>query len=135
MINKDRIFKKEYAKELLTIAENDLVAANALKNDKNVRYETVLLMAQQAVKKSLKSVLCILQKPIPMTHDVYLIIDRLGEEHKPPHYEYLDDLTPYATIRRYKEEKFEITENDIAFTLNMVKDVLFWCNEKILKNA
>ena len=131
MSPKDRIYKKEYAKELLSVAINDLLAARALSGHKEVRGETVLLMVQQAIEKALKSVLCHNEKSIPMTHDLYGIVQRLGENNVPPYSEDLEELTPYATIRRYEEGRFEITYDDIKNSLTIADAILKWCKERI----
>jgi len=126
---KERIFKKSYAGELLAIAENDLVAARALATQTDVRPETTLMLAQQCVEKALKSALCALGKPIPMTHDLYAIVSRFDADNLPPHGYDLDDLTPYATIRRYEEGRFEITPDDIAAGITVCESVLKWCRQ------
>lgn len=131
MSTKDRIYKKEYAKELFRIGHNDLVAARALAQHAEVRGETVLMMAQQAIEKGLKSVLCYQEKSIPMTHDLYGIVQRLGSDHEPPYTEQLEELTPYATIRRYEEGRFEITAEDIANALTITEAIIKWCEKRI----
>ncbi len=95
--------KKEYSKELIHIAENDLISTKTLASNSEVRRETVLMMVQECIEKTLKAVLCALEFPLPQTHDLLVIIDRLGTENEPPMSDALDDLTPFATIRRYEE--------------------------------
>lgn len=131
MSPKDRIYKREYASELLRVAQNDLLAAKALRQHQEIRGETVLLMVQQAIEKGLKSVLCQLGKSVPMTHDLYGIVERLGKDHVPPFSEQLEELTPYATIRRYEEGRFEITEEDTSNSLLIADAVLSWCEEQL----
>lgn len=131
MSPKDRIYKKEYAKELLSVAENDILAAIALSQHSEVRGETVLLMVQQGIEKGLKSVLCYSGLPIPMTHDLYGIVQRLGTNYHPPYADQLEELTPYATIRRYEEGRFEITVEDIKHSVAMAESILKWCKQVI----
>lgn len=132
---KERVFKKAYAAELLRLADNDLVAARALAKEPTVRPETALLLAQQSVEKALKSVLCWTGKAVPLTHDIYALVDRLGPDAVPPHGHDLDDLTPYATIRRYEEGTFEIQAEDVAQMFAAVEDVLAWCKSMIEAKA
>lgn len=131
MAPKDRIYKKEYAKELLRVGHNDLVAAKALSQHDEVRGETVLLMVQQAIEKGLKSVLCHLGKSVPMTHDLYGIVQRLGSNYEPPFAEQIEELTPYATIRRYEEGRFEITGQDMANAIVIAEAIIKWCEERV----
>lgn len=123
---KDRIFKQEYAQELFKIAENDLVSAKTLAKNISVRRETVLMMVQQSVEKSLKSVLCRVAKPIPQTHDLQVLIERLGPDSVPPFSEELGDLTPFATMRRYEEGRFEILDEDLDLAFEAANKVLLW---------
>jgi|GEM_PF-4425948 len=51
-------FTKSYAHELLRIAKQDLDSAQFLSKQKSLRVENVFLLAQQALEKSLKAVLC-----------------------------------------------------------------------------
>lgn len=132
MSPKDRKFKKAYAKELLYVGRNDLVAARALSTHPEVRGETVLLMVQQAIEKGLKSVLCHHEKNIPMTHDLYVLVERLGEDHSPPYADLLDELTPYATIRPYENSRFNISEDDIKNALTLGEAILKWCEDRIV---
>ena len=118
----------------LDIAENDLQAGYVLWGDLLVRRETVLLMVQQSLEKSLKSVLCAIGKPIPVTYERYLLVERLSPAHVPPYAFELDDLTPYASIRRYEEGKFKVTEEDIRLAFEMAKQVIEWCEQKVAQS-
>jgi HEPN domain-containing protein len=131
MNSNERIFKREYAAELLQIAENDLVAAAALAPIKGVRKETVLFHVEQSVEKALKSVLCYLGKPVPFTHDLYAIIQRFDESNMPPGGFALHDLTPFATIRRYEEGNYLIEENDISIAIDSGELVLAWARKEL----
>lgn len=55
---KAQIYKPEYGKELLRIAEGDLASASALHETKKGRKENVGYLAQQSIEKALKAVLC-----------------------------------------------------------------------------
>jgi HEPN domain-containing protein len=128
---KARIYKRTYAPQLLSIAINDLQAARALNVDPIVRRETVLLMVQQSLEKALKCLLCAAGLPIPLSHELALLVERLGDAHQPPFSEELDDLMPYATIRRYEDGTFELTVDDITLAFEMADQVLAWSSEKV----
>lgn len=129
---KNRVFKKEYSKELIHIAENDLISARTLASNNEVRRETVLMMVQQCIEKTLKAVLCALGLPLPQTHDLLVIIDRLGTENAPPMSDALDDLTPFATIRRYEEGRFEILDSDLETAFDVAENVLKWARHNYI---
>ena len=53
--NQKRLFNKEYAKELLRIAQGDGESASALFKAKVGRPENIVFLAQQSVEKSIKA--------------------------------------------------------------------------------
>ena len=129
----ERIFKPEYADELLIIAHSDLVTAKALVNAKGIRPENILFHVEQAIEKALKAVLCSKSLPIPLTHDLNLLIDRLAHVAMPPGGYALNDLTPFATVRRYEEGKFLITDEDIKNSVASADAVLAWATQILSK--
>jgi len=128
---KDRVFKPEYAAELVRIATNDLKAAIVLKNDAGIRRETVFFMIQQSVEKALKALLCHLKKPVPMVHDLLLILDRLKKD-APKEAEYLVDLSDFAAIKRYEEGTFIPTLEELEATIEMAEKVVSHCHNIII---
>ena len=128
----EKIFKKEYAKELFKIAQNDWVSGEALAKVPSVRRETVLFHIEQSVEKALKAVLCYQQKPVPFTHDIYAIVQRFDPNNMPPGGYALHDLTPFASIRRYEEGNYIVTEEDVAQAMTVAQQVLMWA-EGLLK--
>ena len=60
-------FFRNYAHELLRIAEVDLDSASFLSNQSKSRTYNVFLLSQQALEKALKAVLCWHQQAIPYT--------------------------------------------------------------------
>jgi len=127
----ERVFKKEYAAELLRIAEADYHSAEILAKDPSGRKENALFHAEQAAEKALKAVLCFSGSPVPMTHELNVILTKFTDSDLPPGGDALHDLTPYATIRRYQEGTFELTAEDMAVALTAVKDVLEWAKRKL----
>ncbi len=75
---KEQRFRKEYATELIEIAFGDLESARGLVVAKMGRKENILYFAQQSIEKAFKAVLCALEKPIPITHDLVFLLDRLA---------------------------------------------------------
>lgn len=67
--SQEKLYRKEYARELLNIAEGDLAYAKGLFKIKEGRIENVCYHAQQCVEKALKSALVWLQIPFPLVHD------------------------------------------------------------------
>lgn len=127
----EKLFKKEYAKELFQIAENDFVAAKSLATVTEVRRETILFHIEQSVEKTLKAVLCFREKPVPLIHDLYAIIQRFEPSSLPPGGFALHDLTPFATIRRYEEGHYIIDDNDLDVALKSAETVLAWAKMEI----
>ncbi len=117
---KERIFKKQYAQELLNIACNDLIAARSLASDVAVRRETVLFQLQQSTEKALKALICHLGLAVPMTHDIGRLIDRVPADQQPSNIEDLVDLSDFASIRRYEEGTFEMTPEEVSAAINSV---------------
>ena len=131
----ERLFKAEYAHELLDIAHSDLLTAKALTNVIGIRRENILFHVEQAIEKALKAVLCYKLLPIPLTHDLNLIIDRLARVGLPPGGYALNDLTPFATIRRYEEGKFLITADDMSNSVRSAEAVLVWATQLLSMKA
>jgi HEPN domain-containing protein len=130
-MTKDKVFQRAYARELAKIATGDLESAEVMAgNLAKGRKENICFAAQQSIEKLLKGILCALGKPVPMTHSIEVILDRLGSE-QPPGGEGLLELTDYATIRRYEEGNEIITPEDIAVTLAAARAVLTWAVARI----
>ena len=132
---KDKLFKKEFARELFAIAQNDLQAAMTLNSDPLVRKETALLMIQQCVEKCFKALLCNVEAAIPQTHDLSLLMDRISAAKIdiPSHIANADydELTPFATLRRYEEGHFEILENDVQGAVQLASSVVDWTKKEL----
>ncbi len=126
----ERLFKPEYAAELFSVAKNDLVTARVLTQHADVRRETVLLHCQQAVEKALNAVLCRLQCPVPLTHEIAVLVDRLRDDPPPEGYS-LQDLSPYASLMRYEEGKFELTEADVSHMISVAEKVFAWAEVRM----
>lgn len=129
-MTKERIFKKEYAKELLAIAKDDLAGAEALIQAHLKRQEMSLFHIQQAIEKALKAHLCWLGLPVPMVHSLSIIVDRIPNSDQVPHGELLEDFTQFATIRRYEEGVVVFSAEEIQEALKTGKDIIDWVESK-----
>ena len=128
-MTKERIFKLPYARELLAIAKNDLLAAKALAANPQVRYETAFFMLQQSVEKALKAVLVAQSQPVPLIYDLAVIIDRLNP--KPNASDELNELTDFASVRRYEEGTFIVTAEETAAAIKLVESTLAFAESQI----
>jgi HEPN domain-containing protein len=89
--------------DLLSLAREDLAAAEALDREERVSDAPVGFHAQQAVEKALKAAIASRDQEFPFTHDVGLLM-QLGEDaglKLPTDLTEADRLTPYAAAIRY----------------------------------
>lgn len=129
--SKEKLFKKEYAHELLKIAKGDLQSATVLSKQKMGRPENICLLAQQTIEKAIKAVLAWKQIPFPLVHDAGVLIAKLPTNELPPYGYALSELTQFATVRRYEEGSYELSEEEIASVLKSAEDVLGWAIKKV----
>ncbi len=128
-MTKSRKFKVEYAQELISIAEQDLETAQALMTAKIRRKENIFFHIEQAIEKTLKGVLCKLGIPVPLVHELSLLIDKIPEAKSPPRAEEIVDLTQFATIRRYEEGKATFSEEELRASYELAEAVLKWARK------
>ncbi|MCX6132049.1 MAG: HEPN domain-containing protein [Proteobacteria bacterium] len=126
----EKLFRKEYAAELISIASADLSSAKILA-DHNGRRENSIYHAQQCVEKSLKALLCWMGIPVPLVHDAGILVAKLPSNLTPPGGYNLSDLTPYATVKRYEEGMFDITEEEHKAALDIATQVLEWTKSQL----
>ena len=132
---KEQKFKKAYAKELLEIAQGDLESARVLLGSKKGRKENVCFIAQQAVEKSIKSVLCFLGTPVPFTHNLDVLIDRIPKNFELKNSKYFNELSEYATIRRYENGNFELDLDDLEASIELATTAVRWAKSIIEPKA
>lgn len=133
-MTREKIFRLVYAHELLRIARGDLESAEILAAAINKgRWENICFSVQQSIKKSLKAVLCAQNKPIPLSHSIELLLDRIGPQCQPPHGNTLIELTDYAAVKRYEEGNEIITDEDIAATLVAGQNVINWAHSLVVE--
>ncbi|MBF0207181.1 MAG: HEPN domain-containing protein [Oligoflexia bacterium] len=144
----ERLYKPEYALELLRIAEGDLGSALALYkaevqsirtptgNETMLDYgrpDNVCYHSQQCVEKLVKAVLCFLKIPVPLSHDLDLLISKIPNQHGFPIDYSLSELSLFASIRRYEEGTMILSDEDLIASINIAKQVLMWAKSIIKK--
>jgi HEPN domain-containing protein len=95
--------RPDLPRDLLTLAREDLVAAEALDKDERVSDSSVGFHAQQAVEKALKSAIAGRGLEFPFTHDLGLLMQLCEDAgfELPAELAEADRLTPYAAAIRY----------------------------------
>ncbi len=133
MTPRGKTYKKEYAVELLRIAQGDLGSARVLLKGTEGRPENVCFLVQQVIEKAIKAVQCHLGLTIVHTHDVEALIAMLPEEERPPQPDQLAIFTEYATIRRYEEGFAILTKPDLESMVRVGESVTHWAKSRISK--
>lgn len=133
MVNKPKYqkFKKESAFKQIRIAENDLYAAEVLFTAPKCRPELILYQVQQAIEKSLKAVLVFEEKAVPLTHSLELLISELAEADQKRFPEAINELTLFATVKRYTEGDEIIEKKDVEAAIQLGKVVYHWAMGKL----
>lgn len=119
-------YKKEYAFELLRIAQGDFGSAKILVTATGGRPENVIYLCQQAIEKSLKAVHCFLKQTIVHSHDLEALVQSLPDDKRPPNAHQLVPLTQYATVRRYEEGYEQLEKKDLEEVIQITQAVLTW---------
>ena len=127
----ERKFSKQYAKILLKLAEEDLKAAKALHKVGGIRFEIILFHAEQAIEKALKAALCWREIPVPLVHELIVVLQKFPANDLPPGGYDLHDLTPYATVKRYEEGVIELSLEEIQEIISKAETVLSWSKGKV----
>lgn len=128
-MTKEQKFKKEYAVELLGIAIGDLETTIVLLNSTSGRKENICFNAQQVIEKSIKAVLCHHEIPIPFTHNLDILLDRLPAHLSLEGSANINELSEYATIRRYEDGAIVLDQEDLEAAVEMAKSTLDWAKK------
>ena len=126
----ERIFKKDYTFQLVRLAENDVVTAKALVKSAGIRPENILIHIEQTIEKAIKAVICFAGLPVPLSHDILAILQKLPQDDLPPGGYTLHDLTPFATVRRYVEGVDLIQPEEVEKALKLAGEVLEWAKKR-----
>jgi HEPN domain-containing protein len=129
----EKKFPKKYSLELLRIAEEYWKSALALNKAKGIRKENLFYLAEQSIEKSLKAVLCHLELAIPLVHGLGIFISKFPDDMDIPFGYELDELSQFATVRRYEEGRMEISEEEKNAVLKTSKEILEWAKTQIKK--
>lgn len=127
--DQERRFERAYGATLLAIAEQDLrtaaYTAGGVESG-DARPETVLFLFQQAAEKALKAAICALDLPVPLVHDLGVLLAKLPEDEQPDVGYELTRLNEFAGVRRYEEGHLRYTDDDIEEARSLVTDVVTW---------
>ena len=117
---------RSFGRVLLDSAGQDLAACKLLGKEAGIGDAVVGFHAQQAVEKSLKSVLSAHMVEFRRTHDLVSLLDLLEDNQlpAPPDAEWLDELNPYAVEARYGTVSPEGL--DRARALRAAEQVIAW---------
>lgn len=106
----------DLAEKLLSLAREDLAAAEVLRDAEGVSAAKTGFSAQQAVEKSLKAVLAAQDDEYPFTHNLTLLMQLCADvgHAVPTELAEADRLTPYAVSIRYGLANPESVDPDQA---------------------
>ena len=130
-----------YPQEMLSIAKRDYDAANRLNNDTTYPklIEAICYHSQQAIEKSIKSILAYHDIKFRKTHDIDLLLtlckDFLPSDFAGLDKEKADRVTSYASDSRYPESPADLDENDLKFALNTAKKAIAEAEQLISPEA
>lgn len=136
--NQERMFPQAYSGELMRIAQADHDSASFLLtglSSKRVRPENIAYLYQQAIEKALKAALCALGRPIPLVHDLGVLIAKIPDTLDPEFGYELSGLDEYATIRRYEEGRLVLTSAELHDIAELSGSVLRWCTHVVESNG
>lgn len=132
-MNRPRLFKKEYAKELLNLAYSDLETASVLEKANLPRKENILFHAQQSIEKAVKAVICHHGLPVPMVQDLNELVKTVPAYEQIPYHDVLFDFTQFATIRRYEEGVAIISVEEVSDAIKVASKVCDWVKGQVIK--
>lgn len=123
---KKQLFPKDYAQELLRIAQGDLDSAVGLFQITAGRPENIIFLAQQSVEKYIKAVLVHLEIAFPLLHDLGVLVALLPDDKMPAEGFELMELNPFASVRRYHEGDIPLTKEEIEASLQVARNIAHW---------
>lgn len=118
----------EIVRQWLYKAKNDLLNADNNLKSEEVPFDTVCFHCQQAAEKFLKAYLIGKGQSYPITHDLFLILQKILPINK--NAESLRDalaiLMPYAVEIRYPDDWYMPTKEDALEARQAADQVLEW---------
>ena len=133
--SQERKFRKGYAGELFRIAEADLQTAEYLfegLEGGRIRGENFFFIVQQAIEKALKAVLVHRELPVPLVHDLGILLAKIPVECEPSFGYEIGPLSDFAAVRRYEEGALEWGNDEAREALDLCKLALEWAG-KVLR--
>ena len=137
-LKQERIFKKEYAKELLKIASGDLGSARILCehfSNTSGRAENIFFMCQQSIEKSLKAVLCALGLPVPMVYELGVLVEKIPASADLEFGYELVSLSEFASFRRYEECALIISLEEAQDVVAKAESIQLWAQKIVFGQA
>jgi HEPN domain-containing protein len=125
----ERRFDPQYGRTLFDIAEKDFSTARFAESgvqSGEVRPENVLFLYQQAIEKLLKAVLCRLEIPVPLVHDLGVFLAKLPEDAQPEVGYEINRLNEFAGVRRYEEGGILYEPEDLEDARTLTEELLAW---------
>lgn len=132
--SQERKFRKDYAVELFRIAEADLRTAEYLfegLKDGRIRGENFFFFIQQAIEKALKAVLVHRELPVPLVHDLGILLARIPAECEPSFGYEIGPLSEFAAVRRYEEGALEWGIDEAREALDLCRIALEWAGKAL----
>lgn len=130
-MTKTHQFKKEYSYELVKIAGEDYDSLEVLFAAAKGRKENIGFLAQQVIEKSVKAVLCFLEVPVPITHNLEILFDKVPKESEFQIKIDISELSLFASIRRYEDTAWELDKLDLKSLVDFSKSVLGWAQSQV----
>lgn len=136
--DQERLFPREYARELLRIARDDHESAAYLltgigadaespsRSSARVRPENAAYLFQQAIEKALKASLCASGLRVPLIHDLGVLVAKIPDTLEPDFGYELSGLDEYATVRRYEEVRYILESDELEQIRRLSLRVLDW---------
>ncbi len=131
--SQEKLFALEYAPELLRISEGDLGSAKLLLQHfglQKSRAENIFFLAQQSIEKSLKAVLCLHRVPVPLVHELGILIAKLPANSNPIVGYEISKLSEFASVRRYEEGFLILTAEEAADVVHLAQKILDWAKHE-----
>ena len=123
----ERRFKKQYARELLAIAEQDWKTAQfLLEGWDRIRTENYFFTVQQCLEKVIKAVLVHLELPVPLVHDLGILLAKVPRSQEPPFGYEIGALSEFAAVRRYEEGSLVWNREEADEALELGLRALDW---------
>ncbi len=130
--SQERVFEKAYAAELLRIAQMDLKTSEFLLEglaQGRIRAENFFFSIQQCVEKTLKACLIHLELPVPLVHDLGVLLAKLPRAWEPPFGYEIGALSEFAAARRYEEASMQWGPDEANEAMELGRAAVAWAKK------